>query len=264
MAKSIWMPTKNNQHILEHFRGDEEFVKRMQDRIDLMQRSLRVIYTPFLSSAQQQICMQLFGKKVHYLMEGGYEQAEYQCIALAMYEEELQNIQMPIVCLSAEFPMKYGQLRHQDVLGALMNIGLKREQFGDILVQDEHIYIFVYRDVSEFVRLNCTQIARFHIQFEPFEGCLQHVSEFDYRTIMITSLRLDVLVSGITNLSRAKAQQLIRSKLVKVNHQILEDSSYLCNNNYILSIRGYGRFMLNVKNQKTKKGNIVATIGKYV
>lgn len=258
------MPTKNNLDTYEHFRGDEEFVKRMQDRIDLMQRSFRVIYTPFLTSAQQRIAIQLCGKHVIYQLNGGYEQADYKCIALCPDANAVQEILMPIVCLKGSFSSKYGNLRHQDVLGALMNLGIRREQFGDILIQDDDIYIFVYQDISEFVKLNCTKIARFVVQFEPYDKLITHTPEMEYHSIIISSLRLDVLVGGIINLSRGKAQALIRAKLVKVNHQILEDCSYLCNNNYILSIRGYGRFVLCLSGRRTKKGNIVVEIGKYV
>lgn len=257
------MPTKNNTSIYEHFRGNEEFVKRMFDRLDRMERSFQIVYTPFLTSAQQEICSQIFGKQVIYHLDGGYEQAEYKCLALCPSQDLIEDIQMPIVCLRARFSSKYGQLSHRDVLGALMNLGMRREQFGDILIQGEEIFIFVHRDSSDFVKLNCTKIARFSVIFEPFNGVIKQDIQMQYRTIIISSLRLDAMVSGIANLSRAKAQALIRAKLVKVDHLILEDCSYLCNNNCILSIRGYGRFCLRYENKTTKKGNLVVEIGMY-
>ena len=39
-----------------------------------------------------------------------------------------------------------------------------------------------------------------------------------------------------------KAQDFIRAGYVKVNHIVLDESSYLCNNNSVISIRGHGRF----------------------
>lgn len=257
------MPTKNN-HIYEHFRGDEEFVKRMQDRIDRMERSFRVIYTPFLTSSQQRICKQLLGNHIPHQLDGGHDHAEYRCLALypdASYEDE---IQMPIMCLHTSFSSRYGTLTHRDVLGALMNLGIQREQFGDILLQNEDIYVFVQTDIAAFIKMNCDKIGRFSIHFEEFEGTLQHETNIVYFEIIIRSLRLDAVVSAITHLARGKAQSLIRSKLVKVDQQILEDCSYLCNNNSILSIRGYGRFLICLKDKTTKKGNMVVEIGKYV
>lgn len=257
------MPTKNN-HIYEHFRGDEEFVKRMLDRVDRMERSYRVIYTPFLTSSQQRICEQLLGKQILYQMSGGYEQAEHQCLALypnSSYEDE---IHMPITCLHAQFSSKYGVLTHRDVLGALMNLGIEREQFGDIIIQGEDIYVFVQTDIVSFVMMNCRKIKRFSILFEEYDGTINHEAELEYHEMIVSSMRLDTLVCGITRLSRAKAQALIQSKLVKVNQQILEDCSYLCNNNSILSIRGYGRFLVCQKHKTTKKGNIIVEVGTYV
>lgn len=258
------MPTKNKFSVYEHFRGNEEFVKRMFDRVERTNRTFQVVYTPFLTSAQQEICTQILGKQVLYKMDGGYEQAEYKCLALCPDVDTFDEVKMPIVCLCASFSMKYGKITHRDVLGALMNLGMRREQFGDILIQEENIYIFVNRDNSSFVQLNCTKVAHFTIQFKPYTGTLNQEIQIQYRSLIVTSLRLDVLVSAIANLSRAKAQALIRSKLVKVDHQILEDCSYLCNNNCILSIRGYGRFCLKYEHKTTKKGNLVVQIGIYV
>ena len=79
----------------------------------------------------------------------------------------------------------------------------------------------------------------------------------------MSSLRLDVLVSAFSHLSRAKAQQLIKNGLVKVNHLVLEDCSYLCYNNSVISIRGHGRFLFQDVTKKTKKDNFVITAAKY-
>lgn len=251
-------------NVYEHYRGDEEFVKRMLDRIERMQRSYRVIYTPFLTSAQQHICHQLLGKQVLYMMDGGYEQAEYKCLAIYPDEGMKDAVCMPIACLKASFSERYSSLQHRDVLGALMNLGIRREQFGDILVQTGTIYVFVHEDIRTYVMQNCRRIGRSSVCFEEFSGTITHEPSLLYRQVFVSSLRLDALVSAITSLSRAKAQNMIRLKQVKVDQVLLEDCDYLCNNNSILSIRGYGRFQISLKDRKTKKGNIVVEIGTYV
>lgn len=245
------MPTKNN--IYEHFQGDEEFVKRMLDLMDRMQRSYRVIYTPFLTSAQQQICRQIFGKQILYRFFGGYPMAEHQCLVLYPDECYEDRIHMPICCLKATFAKKYGSLEHRDVLGALMNLGIRREQFGDILVQDGTVYVFVLEDIKEYIKLNCDRIKRFSVQFEECDEEVHHEVSLEYHSIIISSLRLDAVVSQITHVSRSKAQAMILAKLVKVDQMILEDCSYLCNNNCVLSIRGYGRFLMCLKTVKRKR-----------
>lgn len=86
-----------------------------------------------------------------------------------------------------------------------------------------------------------------------YEGEVTYEPKIRYEHKIVSSLRLDVLVSSFANISRKKAQELIRAGLVKVNHVILEETSYLCNNNSAISIRGHGRFYFNEIVKTTKK-----------
>lgn len=257
------MPAKSRKNLYEHYRGNEEFVKRMCDLCDRMEHSYRIVYTSFLTSAQQSICTKLFGNSLHYQFFGGYEGAEYQCAAF-IPEHSDEVLRMPIVCLKGIFPLKYGSLNHRDVLGALMNTGIKREHTGDILIQEDTVYIFCMEDIATYIIQNLTKIKRFSIAFEVVDEQLQKYVDIQYVQEIITSLRLDCLIASICHIPRTKAQLLITSGQVKVDHLILEETSYLCNNNSVISIRGYGRFVFKEVIKTTKKDRLVVEIGKYV
>lgn len=254
---------KNNPSIYEHFRGNEQLVKRIFDLVDRMQRSYQVVHTPFLTPAQQEVCTRILGNQISYQLCGGYKQAENQCLLLLPEYIDEKMISIPVQCLKATYMSKFHTLKHRDVLGAMMNLGLKREQFGDVLVHDDNIYIFVMEDIASYVIANLTKIGRHAVQFVEWQEDVEKVEDIDYYEVIVSSFRLDVIVATLCHISRSKAQQFIQGKLVKVNHLVLEDCDVVCNNNSIISIRGYGRFLLIETKKTTKSGRYVIEIGKY-
>ena len=206
------------------------------------------------------IAQSYLGKKYLYQINGGYEGSERARLALLPYE---MDVDFEITILRAKIPAKYAKLSHPDVLGAFMNVGIEREKCGDIIVEENYIYIIVASDIASYVTQCLTKIRHTSVQFQEYEGTLNYQQNLVERTCIVSSLRLDVLVSAFAHLSRGKAQQLIKNGLVKVNHLVLEDCSHLCYNNSVISIRGHGRFLFQDVTNKTKKDNFVITVAKY-
>ena len=50
------------------------------------------------------------------------------------------------------------KLSHRDILGAVMNLGITREQVGDILFQESVSYLFLLRKMKDYVAENLTTI----------------------------------------------------------------------------------------------------------
>lgn len=248
---------------LEHYRGNEEFVRRVEDWIDQSQRQYRRIATPFLTPAQQEIVCRLCGKRVPFVLVGGYEDAELKRAIFLPYEEEVEESEY-ICILRFTYQEKFVKLEHRDVLGAILNSGIKKEQLGDLIVEKDALYVIVSREIAEYLQIAVTQIKRVHVQFKIYEGVVSFVKEIKREQQIVSSVRLDSIVSACAHISRKKAQDLIRAGLVKVNHVVLEQTSRLCNNNSTISIRGYGRFLFYGIVKETRKENFVIEIGKYV
>ena len=246
--------------VLQHFKGYEALLSRLQDAIVLMEKRNNVIITPFFSPDQLMIAKSYLGKQYQYEIFGGYEGCERAKIAILPFP---QDIEFKITILYAKLSSRYSKIAHPDVLGAFMNLGLEREKCGDIILDDDYIYLIVDSDIASYVMNFLTKIRHTSISFQIYDGELKHQLNLVEKTYIVSSLRLDVLVSAFSHLSRAKAQQLIKSGLVKVNHLVLEDCSYLCYNNSVISIRGHGRFLFQDVTKKTKKDNFVITAAKY-
>lgn len=249
-----------SKNIIMHFKGQEEFVSRMLDLLEKAERYRKVLFTPFLNAYELEILKKLPHECFIY-EDGGYENAERKRVALSYYEEE---IQIPVVCLCASYDDKYNTITHRDVLGALMNMGIEREVIGDILISEGMIYVAIAEEMAQYVICSLSQIKRCTVHFKVSEEIISVKENISYFETTVSSLRLDVLVSAMTHLSRDKAQSLIHGGRVKVNQVVLEETDFLCHNNSTVSIQRYGRFCVEDTNRVSRKGRHIVRIGKYV
>ena len=220
-----------------------------------------MILTPFFSIEQANLCESILQNRIYYDKSGGYEDAERVKFLLKPYEDEVTVFD--IVCLKATYVSKFSTLTHRDVLGAILHLGLEREKIGDIIVDNENIYIFIDKDIENYIICNLTKIKRSNVHFKIYTGFVKRNIQIQYQTKIVSSLRLDVIVASIGNISRKQAQILIKDGCVKVNHIPLEETSYLCDNDSAISIRGYGRFHFKGIVKQTKKERFVIEVGAY-
>lgn len=246
--------------VLEHYRGNEQFVARILDLMDQSERQYRCLITPFLTPQEQQIALKVIGKRLYVSLWGGYDQAERRRLMMAPYEFESDG---EIVCLKGHYPPGDKTLTHRDVLGALMHLGIARDQIGDILVQKADFFVFVRGELSAFVRQELTRIRTNTITLEEYQGAVNYETKVQWHTTSVSSMRLDCIVAACIHGSRSKAQPLIKGNCVKVDHIPLEDCKVLCNNNCTVSIRGYGRFLVRASMRTSRKGRLMIEIGTY-
>lgn len=76
--------------------------------------------------------------------------------------------------------------------------------------------------------------------------------------MVIASLRVDVAVCQVYNLSRNECAKLFETDKVFINSRKLESRSYQLKEGDMVSVRGYGRFQFVSVVRKTKKDRLVA------
>jgi RNA-binding protein YlmH len=79
-------------------------------------------------------------------------------------------------------------------------------------------------------------------------------------SIIVPGLRLDSILAKSLHLSRANAQELIRTGRVKVNGKINLNRDYLCKQDDLLSITRFGRVVIGEITGKTRKDNLILNI----
>lgn len=231
---------------------------RIKDAIRQYQKYHQVISTPFLDKSEQATA-KMFLKHIPHCFDGGYPHAEY-CKLYIGEENPLEDI----VCLIASYANKYDTIGHRDILGALMGLQIERNTVGDFFVLEDKIYLYTTDAFADFLIKHLIQIRKSHITFKRNETHISKPEQFETFTKIVSSERIDSLVSAIVACSRSKAQEMIKNNLIKINHVIIAQTDKLCNNNSIISIRGVGRFKYCGILQTTKKNNYVVEFQKYI
>jgi RNA-binding protein YlmH len=232
---------------------------RIEDWINISIEKNRVINSYFLNQEELALAKKQIANRVDYLVIAGHQNYERAKILFNSTDE----FKSDIVLLKAEYDKRYDDIDHSDILGSLMNLNIERKMIGDIVVQDSNIFIFTNNDLAKYIIDNCTKIKKSVISFSKSNEVFSRVVNLERLMLNVSSLRLDSIVSGLTHLSRDKAQKLILNKQVSINHIVLEDVKKICHNNDTISIRKYGRFIFQKVEKVTKKDRLLIECSKY-
>ena len=156
-------------------------------------------------------------------------------------------------------------IRHPDVLGSLMNLGLERNDIGDIFIEYGICEFVILNKEKNFVKFNLSKIKDESINLKFKEDNTMQNLDIEYNEFMgfVSSLRLDNIISELINLSRAKAKNIISRRLVKIDYQTIDNPSKEVQEGSLISIRSYGRFIFDEIKGLSKKGNYRIKYRKY-
>lgn len=224
----------------------------------------RCLYTPFLSMDEVDLLLQC-KSEVEYAgltLFGGTEGCERVMARFGEWEEPF-----PICCIKAEpAQQKFADaLTHRDLLGAMMNLDIARETLGDIYLLDNVGYIFCKDSVAPVLLEELTKARHTSLRCSlcdeiPPELC----TRTEERMLQVASLRADVLVAGVFNLSREESLELFRKKLVFIDGRCTENNSGTVNENSVVSVRHHGKFRYLGVVSTSRKGKLNVKVALYV
>lgn len=222
--------------------------------------------TKFLTNFEQVILSQIISHnysdfKVEYF--GGFNDAERK--KAKIISNEYYDVDFDIVCLKAKFNNKFNKVEHRNILGAIHNLGININRFGDIIVLENEVFIFVDEEIANFISMEFTKAGRVTLNFE--RVTLSDVTiekKYEDFEIVSSSFRIDSIVAKITNKSRSKVKEFLEQDFIKLNHVILRNGEKICTTNDIISIRKYGRFVVKDYRQNKKSLKYRITISKLV
>lgn len=167
-----------------------------------------------------------------------------------------------ISIIKIDYNKKFGIITHRDVLGSLIGLGIRRECIGDIIV-DESIYVFILKEMENFIINNLSTIGKVNVTVNI--SSLDDVSNINVDnyiedTFIVSSYRLDTIISERCCLSREKAKQYIILKNVKINGVINCNPDYIVKIDDLISIHRYGRLIIKEEVNKTKKEKYVLKV----
>lgn len=239
-----------------HRLEDELFLRRLLDQIDQALRQKRIEVTDFLNPHQVDLGRALMGQfmDLNYRLESGASWSERKVFSLAPDFLPLEDFQA-LCLLEGGWD---GKFNHKDVLGACLGLGLSRKKLGDIFFQDEKFYLVAKEEVAAFILLELKAVGRKKVHLREVDSRTLERQEPDYREqiMTISSNRLDGVIAEAYHLSRAKASELIKRDLVKVNFCVEEKGSLLLKEGDLISVRRKGRFIYDGSIGETKKGRL--------
>lgn len=205
------------------------------------------ILTDFLDPGQRDILKTIAGKEILVQEFGGYKAAEKKRVYLDPYFQKLDIQDFEIIPIEIDYPQKFVSLNHSNILGTLANSGVDLDTIGDIITDDEANWqFFVKKDLADFFINQIDRIGRTKVKLKPvnLKQVLSPVDDSKVDTSFVVSLRLDAVISAITNKSRSQAKELIESGLVKLNWHKVENSNIIIKENDMLSVRHFGRIQI--------------------
>lgn len=234
---------------------DELFYSKLDDAADLCYTRQKPYFFPFLSERRQalaekylrSICFENFS------FFGGYDYSERKMLAMC-YDDTKPDF--PVSALEFHY-RSCDKLTHRDFLGVLMSLGIERETVGDILVEDGRTIVFVKSELKDYIVSQISKIGNVGVKI-----CDADLSKLpkgrgtEELSLVVSSLRLDNIVAGVTGLSREKTKSLILTGNVSLNYIQIMNISQPTFVGDVLIIRGKGKYILNAVMGETKKGRI--------
>ena len=147
-----------------------------------------------------------------------------------------------------------------------MGLGIERDRTGDILVYEDYAYVFVHDSVKSYILNNLTKIGSLGVKVseERISGFVYPEKRTQALNVVAASLRLDAVVAAALNVSRGDAASLVNHERVSVNHRIKCDVSKKVAEGDLISVRGFGRYLVSSVGEETRKGRLHLTVLKYL
>ena len=157
-------------------------------------------------------------------------------------------------------------LRHQDIMGTIYSLGLDETLFGDIIVDNNKYYIYMFDTIENYVVNNVNMIKQSKVKLVKIDidYLKDYKRKYEEITLIVSSKRIDTIVSRLTNINRKEILDKIKNEEVLVNYSPVKNNSYILKENDIFSIRKYGKYRFNGVINQTKKENLVVKIDKYL
>ena len=222
--------------------------------------------TKFLTNFEQVVLSQIVAYnysdfKVEFF--GGFDDAERK--KAKIISNEYYDVDYDIVCLKAKFNNKFNKVEHRNILGAVHNLGINFNRFGDIIVLENEVYIFVDDEIADYIAMEFTKAGRVNLDFQRVDLTEVKIEKkYEDFEIVSSSFRIDSIVAKITNKSRSKVKEFLEQDFIKLNHVILRNGEKTCTPDDIISIRKYGRFVVKGYTQNKKSLKYRITISKLV
>ena len=159
----------------------------------------------------------------------------------------------------------YAAISHRDWLGSLLGLGLKRSVLGDICPLGPSATLFCEETAAQFICEELRKAGRDTVKAKAVSVGADFSYERSYDEIVTTvqSPRLDGIIRALLNVSREEAQSIVSSGAADVNYYTKKEPDTHLSKGDILSVRGFGKYIIDQAEGTTRRGRIRLIARKY-
>jgi len=161
----------------------------------------------------------------------------------------------------------FRNLTHRDFMGGILSLGIDRSVVGDIAVTSEsEALVMVHGKIAPYLMTELKKIGRDGVKVEKWDltPTFEIPRQYADEPIVVSSPRLDGVVKALTGKSRETAAEMVRSGLVELEYKQTDNVSAEVKEGMILSIRGFGKYVIGHTSGTTKSGRIRIPCKKYI
>ena len=266
----------DKQQLLRDYKKQEDKMCLAQiiDKIEMSRTRGKIECTDFLDMYQVSLAESFLKKNQiqNYKLYGGYPDSERKILIAypESYTEEMiaKNYSKFLKVVKIELTEEdKGKFTHRNYLGGIVKLGLKREKVGDIIVDNDGADIIVDKDIVKFLSENLSGLTRFSkstITVENIEDLRMVQIRKEEIEIIVSSLRLDNVISELARCSRNKALDIINMERVFINFQNETKKTKQIKPGDMITIRGKGRFFVKELVGQTRSGRTILKVEKFV
>lgn len=199
-----------------------------------------------------------------FIAKGLNQDSEKKIIMIAPKDYDTSIFTFPLVYFKIDGENKFRELLHKDFLGTIMSLGIKREIMGDLIVKNNICFGVITEEKYGIINEDITKIGNVPVKFYKVTEEDIPKTSFSEENLLLSSLRLDSFVSGVTNLSRQKSVDEIESGNVLLNYNVEKDKSREIKEGDIITIKKVGKFRFCDIKGESKKNKIRINVKKFI
>lgn len=211
-------------------------------------------YTDFLDPSELKQIISILNK---YHIKYNVLNLFTDCEKSIIYTENYPNISLIEI-------ISNNKLNHKDILGSLFSHNISVCKYGDIVITDNY-YLPIINSIKPYIINNLTSIGKYNVKVNEVD--IKLISDFKYEyeelEILVSSLRIDNIVSTLCNCSRTQVDEIFKNKYVFVNYLPITKKTYLLHDNDIIGIRRNGKYRFNGVKKITNKNKYIISMYKY-
>lgn len=249
--------------------NDSIIKRRLFDLAEISDRRSQYTFTAFLSPSELAEYYEIEHSlpKVGVTVWGGHEAAERVMLRFGSEETLGYEQAFPLFCIKiSPLQKKFADdFSHRDVLGAVMHLGIERQEIGDILVGEAEAYLFASDTMAEYICRELETVKHTSVRCTIVETPVSLPNtQRKTEEIQAASERIDGVISKIFRLSRSECNEFFRRGLIFVNDRAVTNHSIQLKAGDKVSVRGKGKFIFRGVIGQTRKGNLILQVEQYV